>query len=132
MRQFLSTIAASILLIGAMFVGTVAYGVVGDGTTVLAATNTKDEVLKGVEKAGGDKKDSTSMTDLIKNIINLLLFIVGAVAVIMIILGGLRYVTSNGDQAQVKAAKETILYSVVGLIVAIMAFAIVQFVASKL
>jgi hypothetical protein cdiviTM7_00647 len=59
-----------------------------------------------------------------------LLFLLGAVCVIMIIVGGFRYVTSNGDQSAVKAAKDTILYAVVGLIVAIAAYAIASFVVS--
>ena len=48
--------------------------------------------------------------------------------VIVIIVGGIRYTTSNGDAAGVKSAKNTILYAVVGLIVIIMASAITQFV----
>lgn len=69
---------------------------------------------------------------IFKRIIDILLFLVGAVAVIMIIIGGLRYVLSGGDQAAVKNAKNTILYAVVGLIIAILAFAIVQFVVRGL
>jgi hypothetical protein len=58
-----------------------------------------------------------------------LIFIVGAVAVIMLIIGGLRYVISQGDAAQVKAAKDTILYSI---LVAILAYAIVAFISGAL
>jgi hypothetical protein len=49
----------------------------------------------------------------------------------MIVLGGIRYTTSNGEASQVKGAKDTILYAVIGLIVAIMAFAIVNFVVDQ-
>lgn len=63
-----------------------------------------------------------------KTIVNVLLFIIGAVAVIMLIIGGIRYTTSNGDSNQVTAAKNTILYAIVGIIVAILAYAIVNFV----
>lgn len=59
-------------------------------------------------------------------------YIIGALAVLMIIIGGMRYITSNGDQAQVTSAKNTILYSVIGLIVAIMAYAIVHFVIANI
>lgn len=65
-------------------------------------------------------------------IINVLIFIIGAVAVIMIIIGGLRYVLSNGDQSSITSAKNTILYSIVGLVVAILASAIVNFVIAVL
>ena len=66
--------------------------------------------------------------NFINNIVNTLLFVLGTIAVIMIIVGGIRYTTSNGDQSQLSSAKNTILYSVVGLVVAIMAYAIVNFV----
>ena len=55
-------------------------------------------------------------------------FWAGIIAVVIIIIGGIRYTTSNGDAGQVKSAKDTILYAVVGLIVIIMAAAITQFV----
>lgn len=85
----------------------------------------------GIDDVGGTE-NKTSLTDLITNVINVLLFVAGAIAVVMIIVGGIRYITSNGDQANVKAAKDTILYSVVGLIVALLAFAIVNFVVTSL
>jgi len=61
-------------------------------------------------------------------VVNILLFILGAIAVVMIVIGGIRYATSNGESSNIKAAKDTILYAVIGLIVAIMAYAIVNFV----
>lgn len=67
-----------------------------------------------------------------QKIVNTLTFVIGAVAVIMIVIGGLKYVLSNGDQSQITSAKNTILYSVVGLVVAIMANAIVNFVIEVL
>jgi glucose uptake protein GlcU len=65
---------------------------------------------------------------MIKTVINTLLYILGIIAVVMIIIGGLRYVTSSGDASHVKAAKDTILYSIVGLVVAILAYTIVNYV----
>jgi hypothetical protein len=69
-----------------------------------------------------------SIQGYIKAIINVLLSLVGVVSVIMIIYGGFRYALSGGDENSVKAAKDTILYAVIGLIVAILAFVIVNFV----
>jgi hypothetical protein len=57
-----------------------------------------------------------------------ILFFVGAIAIIMIIVGGLRYVVSAGNAAAVNDAKNTILYAVVGLLIAVSALAIVTFV----
>ncbi len=69
---------------------------------------------------------------VIRSIIQVLLIIAGIIAVIMIIIGGIRYTTSNGDQADVKAAKDTILYSVVGLVVTIAAYSIVTWVIGQI
>lgn len=67
-----------------------------------------------------------------KTITNTLLFILGAIAVIMIIIGGIRYVVSGGDSTSITGAKNTILYAVIGLVVAILAYAIVNFVLTTL
>lgn len=66
------------------------------------------------------------------NILNVFIFIIGAVAVIMIVIGGLRYTLSGGDQSAVTNAKNTILYSAIGLVVAVMASAFVNFVLSNI
>ena len=75
--------------------------------------------------------NSTDLPSFITNIVNILLFLAGAVAVIVIIIGGIRYVMSSGDAGQVQSAKNTILYAVIGLIVVIMAYAIVNFVINQ-
>lgn len=73
------------------------------------------------------KKDKT-LWPTINNIINVILGVLGIVAVVVIILGGVQYTTSAGDPGKVKKAKDTILYGIIGLIVALLAFAIVNFV----
>lgn len=74
------------------------------------------------------KSKGDNATSIVQSLINMLLYLLGAVAVIMIVVGGIRYATSGGDAAGIRAAKDTILYSVVGLVVAIMAYTIVNFV----
>ena len=64
-------------------------------------------------------------------IINILLYIAGVAAVGFIIFGGMRYILSQGNQQAVEDAKNTILYAVVGLIITILAYAIINFVISK-
>ena len=78
--------------------------------------------------ACGSVCGNASATVLIGHITNALIYLVGAVAVIMIIVGGLLYVTSSGDPSRQKRARETITYAVVGVVVAIISFAIVNFV----
>jgi hypothetical protein len=68
---------------------------------------------------------------IFQRIADTLIFIVGAVAVIMLIIGGLRYVLSSGDSSAVQGAKNTILYAIIGIIVAILAFAAVRFVIGQ-
>lgn len=76
--------------------------------------------------------DSADAKVMVANITNLLLFVLGAVAVIVIIVGGIKYAASDGDAAKIKSAKNTILYAVVGIAVAIMAGAIVNFVVNNI
>jgi cytochrome bd-type quinol oxidase subunit 2 len=74
---------------------------------------------------------SSNLQANIRNITNTLLLVVGVVAVIMLIIGGLRYILSGGDEAGTRSAKDTILYSVIGIIVALLAYAIVNFVIGR-
>ena len=63
-----------------------------------------------------------------ENVANALLFIVGATSVVMLIVGGVRYVASTGDQNAVQGAKNTIIHSIIGIVVAFLAFAAVKWV----
>ena len=65
------------------------------------------------------------------NIINTLIYVIGAIAVIMIVIGGLRYTISGGDSSQINGAKNTILYAVVGLVIALLSYGIVNFVLTR-
>jgi hypothetical protein len=65
-------------------------------------------------------------------IINAFIYVIGAISGLMILIGAFRYVVSGGEAASVTAAKNTILYSVVGLVVAAMSFTIVNFILIRL
>jgi len=77
-------------------------------------------------------EEDNSLIPTITNIINVIIGFLGLAAVIVIILGGVQYTTSAGDPGKVKKAKDTILYGIVGLVIALLAFAIVNFVMSSL
>ncbi len=79
-------------------------------------------------KASGTSSDLAGIFAVVSNT---LIYIVGAVAVIFLIIGGLRYVISNGDPKAVTAAKDTILYAIIGIVVAILSYAAVNFVISR-
>ena len=102
------------------------------------ASSHKKQLCEGVNSASGATGGCQGSGDLFggsgffNNIANMLIFIVGAVSVLMIIIGGLRYVLSAGDPSSTKSAKDTVLYAVVGVIVALLAFAIVNFVIAKI
>lgn len=114
------------------------FGVVAGVSTTAAAVacppanvNSGNPLQAGADCAQGNGQNE-SLTNVFKIVVNVLLFLVGAVAVIMLVIGGLRYVTSNGDQNAVTGAKNTILYAIIGIVVAFLAFAAVNFVTDQL
>lgn len=99
------------------------------------ATDQKTSVCQGAGLAGGgsDCTDgSTTINDVIKTVINILSVIVGVAAVIMIMVGGFKYVTSGGAPEQISSAKNTVFYAVIGLVVVALSQIIVRFVLAKL
>lgn len=79
-----------------------------------------------------DKDSSTEgIGKIAKNVVNIFSFVVGAISVIMIIYGGFRYITSGGSSEGVGAAKSTLIYAIVGLVIVALAQLIVQFVLSQ-
>lgn len=105
--------------------------------SVYLTANDAAAQVAGVQNGANSAKGVDQPVDLIGDggtfsvITNVLLFIVGAIAVIMIVIGGLRYVLSGGNSEQITAAKNTILYAIVGIIVALLAYAAVNFVLSS-
>ena len=79
-----------------------------------------------------DECSTQDLNVIVRQIINTVIFVVGMVAVIMIIIGGVNYATSQGDATKVKRGKDTILYGIIGLVVVLLSFAIVNFVLSGL
>lgn len=84
----------------------------------------------GIDEGANSARGEDQSADLnvsFKMITDVLLFIIGAISVIMLIVGGIRYTVSGGDSGQITAAKNTILYAIVGIVIAILAYAIVNF-----
>ena len=101
-----------------------------------ASAAAKDDVCAGIGafEAGGSKcndNEGPSVSKIIKVVINLLSVAAGVVAVIMIIIGGLKYITSSGDPNNITSAKNTLLYAIIGLIVVAVAQLVVKFVLTK-
>ncbi len=89
---------------------------------------------EGAEAArcDGCPSDLFGETGAFRQITNTILYIVGVIAVIMLIIGGIRYVVSGGDAKKVTDAKNTVLYAIIGLVIAVFAYAIVNFVITSL
>lgn len=98
-----------------------------------ALAQNKTAICEGVGKTAGasDCSGASSLDGIIKTVINVMSMVVGVIAVIMIIIGGIKYVTSSGDSNNVNSAKNTILYAIVGLVVVALAQVIVRFVLGK-
>jgi cytochrome bd-type quinol oxidase subunit 2 len=82
----------------------------------------------GTDCDGKTSTDGSTFAGIITNVINILSILVGAVSVIMLIVGGFRYIISNGDSNSTKGAKDTIMYALIGLIIVLFAQVIVRFV----
>ncbi|MBA3758807.1 hypothetical protein H0X10_04245 [Candidatus Saccharibacteria bacterium] len=93
----------------------------------------RNAACEGLGAAGSDcdKFAAEPINDIVATVVNILSFIVGAVAVIMIIVAGFKYVTSGGDSNSISGAKSTLLYAIVGLIIVAMAQFLVKFVFDR-
>ena len=98
------------------------------GTNI--ATETNGYSTDGCAKSGvGGSSDK--LYALARQIVNIFSVIVGIIAVIMIIYGGFKYITSGGDSGNVTGAKNTLIYAIVGLIIVALAQFIVRFVLGQ-
>ena len=107
------------------------------GEAFAAPTTTTTTTPVKVDKDGAQKYMSqgnkqTNLMNSINTVINVAIGLIGFVAVVVIIYGGFQYTTSAGDAAKVKKAKDTIMYGVIGLVVALLAFAIVNFILTDI
>lgn len=74
---------------------------------------------------------NTKINNILKTVVNLFSLVVGVISVIMIIIGGLKYITSGGEASNISGAKNTIIYAIVGLVIVALAQFIVHFVLGK-
>jgi hypothetical protein len=87
-------------------------------------------IIRGMNAAHGAGMPTTlfGFGGILTTITGILLYVVGALAVIMVVVGGLRYAISGGNSVAVTAARNTVVYAIVGLVIAVLAYAIVNFV----
>jgi hypothetical protein len=127
-----TTVAGFLLVMGLMLGSAPALA------SAQTATNNISSICSGVngDLSGGsgtcDQSSSTSLNNVIKFALNLISIFVGITAVIMIIIGGFKYIVSGGDSGRITGAKDTILFAIIGLVVVALAQIIVHFVLSSL
>jgi len=126
-----------VMLAGLLFVPLVAsiLGLVAPmNASAVTCNDDKLTARMGSICAKSDDQKSTLFgnNSIFSQITNTALFLIGAISVIMLIYGGIRYTISGGDEKAVTAAKNTILYAVVGIVVALLAFALVNFVIANI
>ena len=121
------------ILIGTLTVAVMVFGVSiiyqTGNTEIVGAINS--EITSGMNATSAGTSTPTDANVVIKNVTNIMFFIIGAVSVIMLIYGGIRYTTSGGNTNSVTAAKNTVIYSIVGLVISIFAYAIVNFIVTN-
>ena len=91
--------------------------------------NIINKVATGVNTIGG--QNDKNLKGNVINILNGIIAVLGLVAVAVIIVGGIQYMTSTGDASKVEKAKKTILYGVIGMTICVLSFAIVNFVITN-
>ena len=105
----------------------------GVSTPALAAAScpssdtSKGQVLQGIGTTGGNCSDA-GVTSFIAQVVSILSYVVGVAAVIMIIVAGFKYITAGGDSASVKSAKDTLIYALIGVAIAVLAQFLIHFV----
>jgi hypothetical protein len=128
MKKVLKQTIAAVLIVPFLALG---IAIVADpGATVSAQT-----IFDGAQAGQGDGTPGSlfdGSDSIFKTVVNILLYVIGAVSVIMLIVGGIRYTVSNGDSSQITAAKHTIMYAIIGLVIAFLAYAIVNWVLTGL
>ncbi len=100
-----------------------------------AGAASKDAVCGGFQEALGDGCGGTGegqeIKSTIEDAINILSSVVGVVAVIMIIVGGIKYITASGDPGSIKSARNTVIYAIVGLLIVAVSQTIVKYVVAN-
>ena len=131
MKKSIKTVLAGLLIVPMLALGISVFTPVSQ--SAFAADCVSGTIQDGVDcVGGGDAKPLFGTDGIFTIIINAALFVIGAVAVLMLIYGGIRYTISAGDSKAVTDAKNTILYAIIGIVVALLAYAIVNFVLGTL
>lgn len=105
------------------------------GAPTTSTSDAKAAVCEGVKATGGScdtaNQSGPTVDRTVGLVVNILSFVVGVAAVIMIIIGGFKYIIASGDSGNIKSAKDTILYAIIGLVIVALAQVVVRFVLNN-
>jgi len=91
--------------------------------------NALDQITTGVDHIGNEAGiDGVTFIGIVQNVVSIILFIAGIIAVGIIIYGGIQYMMSAGNASKIERAKVTITWAVIGLLICIVSYAVVRFV----
>ena len=129
LRNFFVVVASVFALMTPALVPAVAMAATADiqGNLCSGTTFSTTGGVGSCNYAGANSK----VNQILKTVVNIFSIIVGVVAVVMIIVGGLKYITAGGEAGNISSAKNTIIYAIVGLVIVALAQFIVHFVLGK-
>jgi hypothetical protein len=102
-----------------------------DPALAVFKSDAAEEACKGVGLGSGGCGGTSQLNQIINTVVTVVSVLVGLASVIMIMVGGFKYITSAGDSSKASTAKMTIVYAVIGLVLVALAQFIVQFVLNK-
>jgi hypothetical protein len=134
MRSLLSRLLPIILFLTIILVP---LGIVQPAVALINSSSSQTAACQGINvdqdsnACTADGDSASGLGGIIKDVLDILSIVVGVAAIIMIIIGGFRYVLSGGDSNSTSGAKNTIIFAIVGLVIAVLAQVLVQFVLAK-
>ncbi len=126
--------SAAVVPVGSIYAASGGSGGSGGSgsTTCPPGSKNAGATMDSLAQCNMDKADTNNtLMSTVQVIINVIIGVLGMVAVVMIVIGGVNFTMSQGDPAKIKKAKDTIMYGIIGLVVALLAYAIVNFVLSS-
>lgn len=128
MKRHLMTIITVLVL--ALVPAFFSYGMATAASGCGTSTDAQGQVLEGIGQTGSNC-DESGVRNAIKTIVEIISIIAGSVAIIMVIYSGFKYITSAGDATKVGAAKNSLIYALIGVVIVVLAQFMVRFVITQ-